>query len=119
MHERQLQLQYEHPLSGDIIFVASTRGKHAVKTYQKAFQKPHPDIVHVAAVVTPIDFIETNFRKHAFTMTPNEWRANRRECDTYRILRRTDLSITRKQEAMTEAGAYFLNEEYNIMDVLS
>ena len=119
MNETRIQSNYAAPISGDIIFVVSPNEKHAVKTYQKAFSKPQPDVVHVAVIVTPIDVLETNFGKHAFTLTPPEWKDARGEGEFYRIMRRTDLPLADKQDKMTEAGTYFLDEKYNISDVFT
>lgn len=115
-------------MSGDVIFVVSAENKHPVKAYQKTFRKPRPEIVHVATVLTPIDVLETNIEKrggvfpagkHAFAISPTVWKEGRESGEEYHILRRTNVSLEQKQSQMTESGAYFLGEKYNIFDVLS
>ena len=119
MTDKSAQEHFKQALAGDIIFVERPISAHPVKGYQKLFGKLRPQVVHVAALVTPSEVLETNFGKRAFTLALPEWMTARprNNDEFFRILRNVNFDLSEKQTKMTAAGSYFLGEKYNIWDV--
>lgn len=108
---------YPHAVAGDLVFVSNTVKGLPIEAYQRARQFPHPQKVHVAVVVSPVDMMEAMIRKEAYSMPFPLWRESRRDSDVFHVLRHPDAKVE-NTGALMDAGLYYLEEYYAWRDVV-
>jgi len=108
---------YPYAVAGDLVFVSNTVKGLPIEAYQRMRQFPHPEKVHVAVVVSPVDMMEAMIRKEAYSVPFPQWRKSRKLNDVFHVLRHPDAKVENTGE-LVDAALYYLEESYAFGDVI-
>lgn len=114
--DADFSLSFPYALPGDVLFVRRGDERNGVVLYQRRHELPNPHIGHAAIVVSPLEAMEADNDKLAYTIKLANWAEDLHEDDQLLVLRKPESAGIRNLGQVIDAAVYWLDQEYSLAD---